>query len=122
MSEPVVLPALIGGGWRDCAFEPFLTGVEICRLVRGEPSVALLRYAPGAFVPRHRHLGLETVLVLEGSQRDEGGHYPAGSCVLNPAGSEHSVWSEEGCVVLIQWARPVVFLDPARPVPGKSLP
>jgi anti-sigma factor ChrR (cupin superfamily) len=29
--------------------------------------------------------------------------------VLNPTGSEHSVWSEGGCVVLIQWDLPVVI-------------
>ncbi len=34
----------------------------------GEPSVALLRYAAGAGVPRHRHVGLETILVLDGVQ------------------------------------------------------
>ena len=97
------------GGWRTMAFEPFRDGVEICRLA-GDPagaSTALLRYAPGAAVPLHEHTGLETILVLEGSQSDEHGRYPAGSFVANPAGSRHSVRSEEGCVVLIQWERPV---------------
>jgi len=31
--------------------------------------------------------------------------------VLNPKGSEHEVWSEDGCTVLIQWERPVTFVD-----------
>jgi anti-sigma factor ChrR (cupin superfamily) len=53
---------------------------------------------------------METILVLEGSQSDELGHYPAGSLVANPEGSVHSVTSEEGCVVLIQWTRPVEIL------------
>jgi len=30
--------------------------------------------------------------------------------VLNPVGSEHSVWSDNGCVVPIQWNLPVVML------------
>ncbi len=30
--------------------------------------------------------------------------------MLNPEGSEHSVWSVTGCVVLIQWAKPVEFI------------
>lgn len=112
MTEPTALPGLIAGGWRDRAFEPFAEGVEICRLAAGEPAIGLLRYAPGARVGRHRHLGLETVLVLDGSQSDERGRYTAGTLVLNPAGYEHSVWSDDGCVVLVQWSRPVAFVEP----------
>lgn len=110
MTKPWMSAYFLGGGWRDCAFEYFREGVEICRLVPGEPELALLRYQPGASVPRHRHVGMETILVLEGSQSDEYGHYPAGSLVANPQGTIHSVTSEEGCVVLIQWTRPVEIL------------
>lgn len=108
-ATPIHLPGLTGGGWRALRFAPFREGVEICELCTGEPAVALLRYAPGASVPRHRHTGLETILVLEGEQSDERGDYPVGSLVLNPEGSAHSVWSTPGCVVLIQWDRPVRF-------------
>ena len=104
---------LLNGGWRSLAFAPFRPGVEMCRLVDGgenAASVAVLRYAAGASVPWHLHQGLETVLVLEGSQSDEGGRYQAGAIVFNAAGTEHSVWSEDGCVVLIQWERPVLIL------------
>jgi len=107
MAEPSFVPGLLQGGWRSLAFEPFRDGVEICRLVRGEPELALLRYAPGAQVPRHLHQGLETILVLEGAQSDERGTYEAGTLAINPPGSRHSVTSAEGCVVLIQWTRPV---------------
>jgi anti-sigma factor ChrR (cupin superfamily) len=55
-------------------------------------------------------MGLETILVLEGSQSDERGTYDAGTLVFNPAGTVHRVWSDEGCVVLIQWAKPVEFV------------
>ncbi|HBG99962.1 MAG TPA: allophanate hydrolase [Rhodobacteraceae bacterium] len=109
LTEPLALADLIQGGWRSLTFRPFRDGVEICELQGGEPAVALLRYAPGASVPRHRHTGLETILVLDGTQSDERGDYPAGSFILNPAGSEHSVWSEAGCCVLIQWEKPVEF-------------
>lgn len=111
MPEPLHLGRLLAGGWRDCAFGPFREGVEICRLWPGPPEVALLRYGPGASVPRHRHGGLETVLVLDGAQSDERGTYPAGSLVLNPAGSVHAVRAEGGCVVLIQWERPVEIVE-----------
>jgi len=101
---------LLAGGWREMTFRPFRDGVDISWLRTGEPGVALLRYAPGATIPPHEHEGLETILVLDGIQSDERGDYPAGTFVLNPAGTRHSVWSEKGCVVLIQWERPVRFL------------
>jgi anti-sigma factor ChrR (cupin superfamily) len=107
-------PNLAAGGWRDLSFEPFRRGIRVHYLLRGrpdEPTIAVLHYAPGARVPRHRHVGLETILVLDGIQTDEAGNYPAGTVVVNPTGSEHSVWTEAGCAVLIQWNRPVVILE-----------
>jgi len=84
-------------GWK-----PLRPDVDIHRLAGadGGPSVALLRYAPGARVPAHRHAGFEVVYVLDGAQSDERGTYDAGTVVVNPCGGEHSVWSEDGCVVL----------------------
>ncbi len=99
------------GIWRDLPFEPFRDGVDIHHIWRGEPALAILRYAPGAKVPRHVHMGLETILVLDGVQCDETGAYPQGSLMINPEGSEHSVWSDTGCAVLIQWERPVKILE-----------
>lgn len=110
MSEPLHLPAFLGQGWERAAFVPFREGVEISRIHEGPPSVALLRYAPGASVPAHVHRGLETILVLEGAQSDERGTYGEGALILNPEGTSHRVWSEAGCVVLIQWTLPVEFL------------
>ena len=104
---------LLSGGWRDLAFERFRDGIGVHWLLRGgpdEPSAAVLKYDAGAGVPRHRHAGLETIVVLEGSQSDENGNYAAGTVVLNPAGTEHSVWTDGGCVVLIQWNLPVIIL------------
>jgi anti-sigma factor ChrR (cupin superfamily) len=95
------------------AWEPFRPGIETHRLW-GDPaaaSAALLRYAPGAAVPRHLHQGDEHVYVLEGSQRDDRGVHAAGAHVVNPAGSVHAVDSAEGCVVLVVWHRPVRFLS-----------
>ena len=110
MLEPFSVKALIDGGWRHCPFEHFREGIEIHHILKGEPAVALLRYRPGAIAPRHRHTGLESIVVLEGSQRDERGVYSQGDVVFNPAGSEHCVVSDDGCVVLIQWEKPIVFL------------
>ena len=94
-------------------WEPLRNGIQILRLcgdARLGPSVALLRYQPGARVPAHRHPGFEMIYVLEGTQCDEQGTYPAGTLVVNREGVAHSVWSEEGCLVLIAWEEPVEFL------------
>ena len=108
-------PALLQGGFETMTFEPFRTGVTICHLQRPQPgrpaALALLRYEPGASVPLHEHVGLETICVLSGSQSDEAGLYRAGDVVVNPPGTRHRVWSDEGCVVLISWAEPVRILE-----------
>ncbi len=93
---------------------PFRPGVDVRRLYQDGPEgpgAALLRYQPDASVPRHEHLGYEHVLVLQGSQSDENGHYPAGTLVVNRPCSQHGVLSEEGCVVLIVWERGVRFTE-----------
>ena len=104
---------LAAGGWKDLEFGPFRDGVTLhwIKPFEGDqPGVALLKYEAGAVVPRHRHEGLETILVLHGTQSDETGDYGAGTYIVNAAGTEHSVWSDTGCVVLIQWDRPVTIL------------
>ncbi|AUX77953.1 MULTISPECIES: cupin domain-containing protein [Sinorhizobium] len=106
--------SLTQGSWRELEFEPFRDGVMIHWIKHFEgdqPAVALLRYEVGASVPRHRHEGLETILVLTGTQSDESGDYGAGTYIVNAAGTEHSVWSDTGCAVLIQWDRPVTMLQ-----------
>ncbi len=105
---------LTAGGWKELPFGPFRGDVTIHWIQPFEgdqPGVALLKYEAGASVPRHRHEGLETILVLQGTQSDEAGDYGPGSYVVNRAGTEHSVWSDTGCVVLIQWDRPVKILQ-----------
>jgi anti-sigma factor ChrR (cupin superfamily) len=97
-------------------FAPLRPGVDIAYLYRDEAggsSAALLRYSPGAKVPRHEHAGHEHILVLDGSQRDERGEYFPGSLIINPPGTAHSVESPNGCLVLIIWSRPIHFLGEA---------
>lgn len=101
-------------------FVPLHPGVDILPLYgihadgrwlsKNQPSAAFIRYAPGAQVPRHGHPGFEHIIVLRGSQSDALGAYPKGTCVVNPPGSSHAVASEEGCLVLAIWDRPVELL------------
>ena len=92
------------------AWEPFRPGVEMCPLYGGAPdapAAALLRYAPHASVPRHVHRGYEHILILSGAQQDERGRYEAGTLLVSEPGTSHKVSSEQGCVVLAIWERPV---------------
>ena len=95
---------------------PLRPGVEFHALY-GQPgqgpAAALLRYAPGASVPAHRHSGIEHILVLQGAQRDERGVYGAGTLLVSPAGSRHAIVSDEGCLVLAIWAGPLEFAQDA---------
>ncbi|MGB0662017.1 MAG: cupin domain-containing protein [Mangrovicoccus sp.] len=110
MTEAALVTKLLEGGWRDLQFEPFRAGIEIAWLRQGAPGIAVLRYASGASVPLHMHPDVEMILVLEGEQSDEAGTYTAGELVINAPGSQHSVISKEGCVVLLMWSKPVEFL------------
>ena len=60
----------------------------------------LMRYEPGATIPRHRHVGDEQIWVLEGSIADEAGVSRAGTYARRPPGCVHSVRSESGALVL----------------------
>jgi anti-sigma factor ChrR (cupin superfamily) len=97
--------------WQDeLPWQPFREGVEIYRLYGdGEDgaAAALLRYQPGAKVPKHDHQGFEHVLVLTGSQSDQNGEHTAGTLVINPPDSHHTVVSDLGCIVLVIWEKPV---------------
>ena len=96
----------------EVAWQPFRPGIEIHRLYGDGttgPSAALLRYAPGASLPLHTHIGYEHILVLRGSQVDAGGEYSAGTLLINPPGTSHAVNSPQGCIVYISWEKPVAF-------------
>jgi anti-sigma factor ChrR (cupin superfamily) len=93
-------------------FRPFRPGIEILRLYEQDGgAAAVLRYRPGARLPAHRHEAHELIYVLAGEQSDERGSYPAGTVIVNPPGSSHSVWSPTGCLVLVVWRGPVTFLE-----------
>jgi anti-sigma factor ChrR (cupin superfamily) len=94
------------------SWEHFRAGIEVRWLYKNVsgPSAALLRYAPGATLPRHTHPGYEHILILSGSQSDDLGTHPAGTLLVHPPGTSHSIASENGCVALAMWEKPVVFL------------
>lgn len=90
-----------------------VNGVERKLLERDGDELAratsLVRYAPRTRFSPHRHELGEEFLVLDGVFQDEHGQYPAGTYVKNPAGSEHSPFTESGCTLFVK----LRHLDPA---------
>jgi len=66
----------------------------------GDRRTVLVRYEPGAVIPRHRHLGDEQIYVLEGSVSDDTGTCEAGDFARRPPGCVHTVRSADGALVL----------------------
>ena len=81
-------------------------GVERRMLDRQGDEVAratsIVRYEAGAKFPVHTHEFGEEILVLEGVLSDEAGNYPAGTYIMNPPGSSHAPFSENGCTLFVK--------------------
>lgn len=112
MKQVLILKDLlnIAAQQNELNWEPFRPGVDIYRLYKdGEQGAmaALLRYKPGASIPMHAHTGFEHIFVLSGSQTDHNGEHQAGTLVINSPNTHHSVISQEGCIVLAIWEKPV---------------
>ena len=65
-------------------------------------ATSIVRYQAGARFPSHVHEFGEEILVLDGVLSDETGSYPAGSYIMNPPGSSHAPFSEEGCTLFVK--------------------
>lgn len=65
-------------------------------------ATSIVRYAPNTHFAAHCHDFGEEILVLDGELRDEFGHYPAGAYLMNPPGSSHAPYSENGCTLFVK--------------------
>jgi anti-sigma factor ChrR (cupin superfamily) len=68
----------------------------------GSEVVCLVRLEPGASWPRLPLPAGEELFVIEGSCSDELGDYPCRSWLRTPAGGEHQVYSQDGCLLYIK--------------------
>ena len=66
------------------------------------PVTGLVRYAPGGAFPEHAHPEGEEILVLDGVFSDEHGLYPEGTWIRSPHGSQHTPFSEKGCLIYVR--------------------
>jgi putative transcriptional regulator len=88
------------------AWDEPLPGVRMHVLKRDparDTRSVLVWARPGARVPRHRHLGTEDILVLQGGLRDHRGEYHAGDVCRSAAGSVHAeeALPGEDCVCFV---------------------
>jgi len=108
-------------GWQQkLKWQPFSAGVDIYRLYENGPdgpTAALLRFHPGGRVPLHEHMGYEHIFMLAGEQVDEVSKAETGALIINPPGTSHSILSENGCIVLAIYEKPVKFIAPEKNQP-----
>lgn len=65
--------------------------------------VALVKWAPNTLFKPHNHWGGEEIFVLEGTFHDEHGHYPKGSWIRSPHGSQHTPYTkEDGALIYVK--------------------
>lgn len=96
--QPVVIDST-RAQWRP----GLVPGLQVLPLHQhGTEHVALVRWAPGTYFNAHRHWGGEEILVLEGTFQDEFGDYPAGSWLRSPHLSQHTPFSEAGCLIWVK--------------------
>ena len=101
-SPPVPITVVTGDQavWLQTPIE----GVEMRVLHLDESSgrmTQLMRMAPGASFPRHRHTGLEECYVIQGDMRSGDMILRAGDYQRGERGSIHGISTLEGCVMLV---------------------
>jgi anti-sigma factor ChrR (cupin superfamily) len=98
---------------QDMAWEPTqFDGVSIKVLYENKAKgvmTCLLKWAPGASLPMHKHPEIEQSWVLEGSFSDHDGICRAGEYVWRHEGSCHQTYSAEGAIILAIYRQPNIF-------------
>jgi len=87
----------------DVAWQEFQPGISFKVVWQDPPTkrrAQMTRFAPGAQLPLHRHVGDELIFVIEGAVADESGTVTAGNVGYRPNGCVHTVTSTNGATVL----------------------
>jgi anti-sigma factor ChrR (cupin superfamily) len=87
----------------DVAWRAFQPGISYKIVWQDPPTkrrAQMTRFAPGAQLPLHRHVGDELIFVIEGAVSDESGTVTAGNVGYRPNGCVHTVTSTNGATVL----------------------
>lgn len=87
-----------------------LPGIKRCRIAHGTwGEASFLRCRPGSAIPWHTHVGLETVLVLQGGFSDASGHYAVGDIAVTDGSIKHRPIADRTgeCIIFIVLDAPV---------------
>jgi anti-sigma factor ChrR (cupin superfamily) len=106
---------LAEGEW--CTLAPHVSAKVLHHDHQTGLVTSLIRLEPGGYLPRHRHLGLEQTLVVEGDCRVNDEIFYPGDFRLRPAQTEDGeVTTEHGTTILL--IAPACFenLDPHWPI------
>ena len=87
----------------DLGWQEFRPGVSFKILWEDKATkrrAQMTRFAPGAQLPLHRHVGDELIFVIEGALSDESGTVTSGNVGYRPDGCVHTVTTKNGATVL----------------------
>src|SRR5678816_1258593 len=87
----------------DVAWQELKPGISFKVLWQDQQTkrrVQMTRFAPGAQLSQHRHVGDEIIFVIEGAVSDESGTVSAGNVGYRPNGCVHTVTTRNGATVL----------------------
>ena len=85
-------------GWQE--FQPGISFKILWQDPATKRRAQMTRFAPGAQLPLHRHVGDELIFMIEGAGSDESGTVTAGNVGYRPNGCVHTVTSKNGATVL----------------------
>ena len=98
LPEPRTRPAI--EDWKDVA--PGISVKILARDTANDRVSMLVRLAPGAAYPPHRHAGVEELHLLDGELWiDERKLYPGDYNRAEPGTGDKRVWSETGCTCVL---------------------
>lgn len=66
------------------------------------PVTSIVKYEAGGKFRTHSHPEGEEILVLSGEFCDDHGRYPTGTYLLNPDGTQHAPYSDQGCTLFVR--------------------
>ena len=85
-------------GWQE--YQPGISFKVLWQDPATKRRAQLARFAPGAKLPLHRHVGDELIFVIEGAVSDESGTVTVGNVGYRPNGCVHTVSTKNGATVL----------------------
>jgi anti-sigma factor ChrR (cupin superfamily) len=100
--------------WRWLEMEGGIKRAELFADPRGGVRLLLVYAPPNALFPPHRHLGTESILILDGAMDDQGRDCGRGDWIHHGEGSSHAPRiAASGCWCLIREQGTVRLLGPA---------